>query len=116
MIEIILPVIIGSFAGVSGTVIYNKRRQANGKVTIEKELSSAKNKASNIILKAKDEVMELENERRKEWKRTEDRLVDRENNLDKKIDDLDKRSERLRAEERDLEELKNEIHVISRMI
>jgi ribonuclease Y len=112
MIEVIIPAIIGSFVGVSGTFVYNKRRQVTGKMTIEKEIAAAKTKASNILLKAKDEVMELENERRKEWKKTEDRMADRERTLDRKLDELDNRSEKLRAEERDVEDLKNEIHEI----
>ena len=112
MLDIIITALLGGFVGLSGTVAYNKRRQVNGKKSIDKEIAAAKTKASNLVLKAKDEVMELENERRKEWKKTENRLVDRENTLDRKLDDLDKRSEKLRAEERDVEELKNEIHVI----
>ncbi|HZJ34987.1 MAG TPA: Rnase Y domain-containing protein, partial [Candidatus Angelobacter sp.] len=111
MIEGIIAV-IAVFVGVGGTVLYEKRRQTDGKLRAEKEIASAKTKASDIILKAKDEVLELENERRKEWKRTEDRLVERETTLDRKIDELDKRSEKLRAQERDAEDFKNEIRDI----
>jgi ribonuclease Y len=112
MIESIIAVIIGAFVGVGGTFVYEKQRQTGGKVKLEKEIASAKTKASEIILKAKDEAIGLENERRKEWKKTDDRLADREMTLDRKIDELDKRSEKLRAEERDVEDLKNEIRDI----
>lgn len=111
MIEAIIAV-IAVLVGVGGTVLYEKRRQADGKIKVEKEIASAKTKASDIILKAKDEVLELENERRKEWKKTEDRLVERESSLDHKIDDLDKRAEKLRAQERDVEDFKDEIRDI----
>ena len=56
--------------------------------------------------------MQLENERRKEWKKTENRLVDRETTLDRKIDELDKRTEKLRGQEDEVEKLKDEIRDI----
>ena len=111
MLEGIIAV-IAVLVGVGGTVVYEKRQQTGGKLKAEKEIAAAKTKASDIILKAKDEVLELENERRNEWKKTENRLADRETTLDRKIDELDKRSEKLRAEERDLESLKGEIRDI----
>jgi len=113
MIEgVIIAVVIGAFAGASGTVVYNKRRKVGGKLKAEKELSSAKAKASDIVLKAKDEAIEIEKERRREWKKTEDRLAERETTLDRKLDELDKRAEKLRAEEKNVESLKDEIREI----
>ncbi len=111
MIEGIIAV-VAVFIGVGGTVVYERRRQTGGHIKAEREIAEAKTKASEIILKAKDEVLNLENERRNEWKKTENRLADRELSLDRKIDDLDKRSEKLRAEERDVEVLKDEIREI----
>ncbi|MEI7917790.1 MAG: ribonuclease Y [Candidatus Saccharibacteria bacterium] len=111
MLEIIIAV-IAVFVGVGGTITYEKRQQTGGKLKAEKELASAKTKASEMILKAKDEVLQLENERRHEWKKTEGRLGEREVALDRKMDELDKRSEKLRAEERDVEKLKDEIREI----
>jgi ribonuclease Y len=112
MIEVIIAALVGLFAGVGGTVVYDKQRITRGKKNIEKELAAASTKASDIVLKAKDEAIELESERRKEWKRTENRLAEREANLDKKLDELDKRSEKLRAQEDDTESLKGEIREI----
>lgn len=112
MLEVIIATFIGVIAGVGGTVVYDKRRKINNKNKAEKELAHAQTKASEIILKAKDEAMKLDNDRRSEWKRTENRLADRESVLDRKLDDLDKRAEKLRNEERNVEELKNEIRDI----
>jgi len=112
MIESIIVALIGAFVGVAGTNVYEKQRKNGMKVKSDKELAQAQTKASDIILKAKDTAMELENERRREWKKTENRLVERETTLDRKIDDLDKRTDKLRSEERSVEELKNEIRVI----
>lgn len=112
IVEGIIALVIGAAAGAGGVFIYDKRRSEGSKLKLEKELAAAKTKASDILLKAKDEAIELENERRKEWKRTESRLAEREAALDHKMDELDKRSERLRANEKDVEDLKNEIRDI----
>jgi len=111
MLEVIIA-LIAALAGVGGTVLYEKRRQTGGKLKVEKELANAKTKASDIILKAKDEAMQMETERRKDWKKTEDRLAERETTLDRKFDELDKRTDKLRGEERGVEDLKDEIREI----
>lgn len=112
MIEIIIAAFIGLLGGAGGTVVYNRQRGSNGKIKAEKEIAAAKTKASDIVLKAKDEALKLENERRSEWKKTENRLVDRESTLDRKIDELDKRAEKLRTHEDEVDGLKNEIRDI----
>lgn len=112
MIESIIVALIGAFVGVAGANVYEKQRKNGIKIKADKELVQAQTKASDIILKAKDEALELDNERRREWKKTENRLAERETTLDRKIDDLDKRAERLRTEERGVEELKNDIREI----
>jgi ribonuclease Y len=112
MLEGIIAAVLGVVFGVGGTVTYEKRRVAVGKNKAEKEIAHAKTRATDIVLKAKDEALQLDNERRKEWKRTEDRLADREVSLDAKLDQLDVRAEKLRAQEDEVEELKNEIREI----
>ncbi len=119
MIEAVIAALIGVFAGVGGTYTYDRRRRASGKHQAEKVVVEAKTKASDIVLKAKDEALSMvseakkeENERRREWQKTESRLVEREANLDRKLDELDKRSEKLRSQEDEAEVLKNEIRDI----
>ncbi len=112
MIEGIIAAIVGAVLGVGGTYTYERRRQSDGKNQVEQEIAKAKTKAGDIVLKAKDEAIELENERRKEWKKTETRLADRETTLDRKMDELDKRGEKLRKQEDDVEGLKGEIREI----
>lgn len=109
MIEGIIAALVGIGFGVGGTVVYDRSRQAANKNKAEQTLTKAQEKASQIVLKAKDEAIELENERRKEWKKTENRLADRETTLDRKLDELDKRGERLRGQEDEVEKLKDEI-------
>jgi ribonucrease Y len=112
MLEGIIAAILGAAFGIGGTVYYEKRRVLVGKNKAEKDIAAAAAKASDIVLKAKDEALELENERRKEWQRTEKRLADRETTLDNKIDELDKRAEKLRTQEDEVESLKQEIRDI----
>ena len=80
MIEGLIAALLGILFGVGGTVVYEKQRVSAGKAKAEKEIASANSKASDIVLKAKDEALKIENERRKEWKKTEDRLIEREKN------------------------------------
>lgn len=119
MVEGIIAAIIGVLAGVGGKVTYDRQRSTAGKHKADQIVADAKTKASDIVLKAKDEAIKLANEakkeetdRRKSWEKTEGRLADREINLDKKLDELDRRAESLRAQEDDVEDLKNEIRDI----
>ena len=111
MLEAIIAV-VGVFFGVGGKYVYDRQRRTNASSKIEKEIAAAQTKASEIVLKAKDEALEIEKDRRKEWKKTEDRLADREVSLDRKLDELDKRAEKLRSQEDEVEELKSEIRAI----
>lgn len=112
MIEALIAAIVGAILGVVGTLFYVKRQEIEGKSRAEHEVAEAKTKASDIVLKAKDEALQLDNERRREWKKTEDRLADREASLDRKLEDIDTRAERLRVQEAEVESLKDEIREI----
>lgn len=112
MVEAIIAVIVGLLAGAGGTVVYERQQSARGKVKADKEIAKAHTKASEIVLKAKDEALEIERDRRREWKKTENRLVDRETSLDEKLDKLEKRSEKLRSQEDEVDALKDEIRAI----
>jgi len=113
MIEgIIAAIVAGIGAGIGGTVVYNRTQVTASKTKAEQALAKAQEKASEIVLKAKDEAIELENERRKELKKIENRLADRETNLDRKLDELDKRVEKLRGQEDEVEKLKDDIREV----
>ncbi len=120
--EIIIPIItavVGIAAGAGGIFAYNKHNENGGKSKAEDLVRKAKHEASEIVLNAKKEATAIaeknqseENERRKEWKKTENRLAERETALDSKLDQLEKKSEKLTREEKELEELKNEVRDI----
>lgn len=114
-ITIVLAIVgIGAGFGISQTV--TKRKIGSAAHEAEKQLAKANKEASAITKKATEEAAEIaekaraeEQERRRETKSTENRLIDREKNLDAKLDELDKRNENLRKSEDEIEELKNVI-------
>ena len=88
MVEALIAVVAALF-GVGATTVYNQRKGTTAAQAADKLIASAKNKASDIVLKAKDEALKLaddarkeEEERRKEIKKAENRVADREINLD----------------------------------
>lgn len=112
MIEGIIAAVVGIALGVGGKYAYDEQTKRNNKHKAENELAKAEKRAEHLVQKAKDEADELERERRRELKKVENRLADREMTLDRKLDDLDKRSEKLRAQEDEVESLKGEIREI----
>lgn len=108
----IIAAVVGALLGVAGKTTYDHQQKNSSKNKISKDLARAEKQASEIILKAKDDALDIENERRREWKKTEDRLADRESSLDRKLDELDKRAEKLRVAEDELDELKDEVRAI----
>lgn len=115
----ILLAIAGVAAGYGGATVITKKKLGSAADEAAKELTKAKSEASKLVNKARDEAGKIaedarkeEQTRRKEQKEIEARLVARETALDKKLDELDKRTESLRQGEAEVEELKNEIRDI----
>lgn len=111
--------VVGLVVGAGGATFANQKRLASSKKEAEKELSKAKKDAEKLVDEAKvqakkeaENAKQDEQARRRELKEIEARLVKREESLDKKLDELDKRSEKLRASEADVEKLKDEIREI----
>jgi ribonucrease Y len=118
MIEALLA-IFGLVAGYGASTVITKQRMGSAEEKAEKELAKAKKEAEKLIAdareesgKAVEETRKEEQARRGELKDIEQRLVTREENLDKKLDELDRRSENLRKNEDEVEQLKNEIREI----
>lgn len=119
MVEATIAAIIGIIAGVGGMSVYARSKRVNGQKQADQAIAEAESTSKEIILNAKDEAVKLASEarkeeldRRKSWDKTEGRLVEREATLDRKIDELDKRTEGLRTQEDEVESLKNEIRDI----
>lgn len=96
-----------------------KKKLGSAQDQADKALSKAKKEASKLIEEAREEAnkasedaRQLEKTRRKELKEIEQRLLDREVTLDRKLDEIDKRTEKLRKSEDEVEGLKNEIREV----
>ncbi len=111
MLEVLLA-LGGIIIGAAALFVFEKSRGANAGAKSDKMLAEARKEASTIILKATENAKKDEEERRREIKKAENRVADRETTLDRKLDELDKRAEKLRASEDDVEKLKDEIRDI----
>ena len=119
IIAIVIALVLGVGAGAGGILAYNKKNENGGKTKADDLVRRAKNEASDIVLQAKNAAADLaaksqqeESERRREWKKTESRLNEREANLDTKRDQLEQKSERLTQQEKQLDDLKAEVRDI----
>jgi len=117
-ITIVLAV-AGLAVGFGANTVITKKRQGDAEDQAKKEIDKAKKEASKLISEARDEANKLAEESRKEeqqgrrqLKDLEQRLVQREESFDKKLDELDRRTENLRKSEGEVEDLKNEIRDI----
>lgn len=115
----IIAAIVGVAGGAGAVFVYNKKNENGGKNKADDLVRKAKNEASDIVSKARKEAADVaekskneEDERRKEWKKTENRLSERETLLDGKLDQLEKKSEKLVKQEKEIEDLKTEIRDI----
>jgi len=119
VVLVIIALVLGTAAGAGGIFAYNKKNENGGKNKADDLVRKAKNEASDIVLKAKTDAADMaaksqheEAERRREWKNTENRLSEREANLDNKLDQLEQKTERLAKQEKELDDLKNEVRDI----
>ena len=119
IVSIVIAAIVGIGAGAGGIFAYNKKKENGGKNKADDLIRKAKHEAEDIVLEAKKEASRIasksqaeEAERRKEWKRTENRLLERETSLDNKLDQIEKKTERLTKSEKEIEDLKTEIRDI----
>lgn len=117
-ITIVLAV-AGLAVGFGANTYLTKQRVGSAQDQAEKELAKAKREATKVVDNARDEAAKIaeatrkeEKTRRSEFKDIEQRLVSREETLDRKLDDLDKRTEKLRKGEAEVEQLKDEIREI----
>lgn len=115
----IVLALAGIGIGFGASTAVTKQKLSKADENAQKELKKAKQEAEKLVTKAKEEALEIaessrkeDQARRREFKDIEKRLLDREETLDKKLDNLDRRSESLRKGEGEVEELKNEIRSI----
>ena len=119
MMTPVFAAVIGLAFGAGGVFVYNKKNENGGKNKADDLVRKAKNEASDIVSRARKEAADVaekskneEDERRREWRKTENRLTERESLLDGKLDQLEKKSEKLVRQEKEIEDLKVEIRDI----
>ena len=115
----IVLTLVGIGAGFGGSTVLTKKKMGSAEDAADKELKKAKKEADEQLRRARDDAAEIaetarkdEQTRRREIKEIENRLLAREESIDKKLDTLDKRAEALRKNEVEVEELKDEIRAI----
>jgi ribonuclease Y len=117
-ITIVLAV-AGLAVGFGANTVITKQKVGSAQDQAAKELSKAKREADKALDEARHEASKIaeqsrkeEQARRRELKDLEQRLVSREESFDHKLDELDKRTEKLRRGETEVEQLKDEIRDI----
>lgn len=115
----IVLVLFGIGAGFGANTVIAKKRQGAAADQASKELEKAEKESSKLLSKAREDANRIAEEarkdeqtRRREFKETENRLLMREQSLDNKLDEIDKRADKLRKAEVEVDELKNEIREI----
>ncbi len=118
----ILLVLIGLFVGILTTFLINYIREVNSSKKAEMILESAKNEAAKIkrdyLLEAKEESYKIKSEldkeikdKKTEIKEAEERLIVRENNIDRRDQTLQNREQMLEERENNLIEKQKEVQM-----
>ncbi|PLS80607.1 ribonuclease Y, partial [Candidatus Saccharibacteria bacterium] len=102
----LLAAFVGIALGYGGHQVLAKRRGQDAATQADKVRQDAENESKRIILEAKDKALRTaeeakrdEQRRRAEIAKAENRVADREVNLDRKLEELDQRAEKLRKGE-----------------
>lgn len=108
MPEIILT-IVGLLIGGAGVFGVQKIRQTGSSRKVDELIAKAQKQASEITIKATEIAKKESDEMRLELKKSQEKVAEREQNVLSKIEELDKRSEKIRKSESELDVLKNEV-------
>lgn len=117
---LILVALAGGLGVGYGTkIVLDKNKTNTADAKAKKSLEEAKAKAKELVLAAKEEALKKAEEAKREEKdrrarldEQEKRVADREVMLDKKLDELDKRGEFLKSQEKEIEAVKDELRQI----
>lgn len=111
MIEIIIAV-LALLAGAGAVVGYTKIRASRAETSADQIIADARAKASDIVLKANQSAKKEADEIRRDAKRQEEKVAEREHSMLKKLDELDQRSEKMRQDEQEINDIKDEVRKI----
>lgn len=115
----IVLALAGIGLGFGASTVVTRKKLGSAEEETQKELAKAKKEASKLVEDAREEAGQIaeqarkdEATRRKEVKDIEQRLLARDEQFDKKLNDIDRRTESLRKAEDEIEQLKEEIRAI----
>ena len=118
-IYILTALVFGGASGYSYNYTIGRRKQAKLDTIAKKTLDDAKKQSKEIVSDARAQADKLEEssraddkERRSQIASTERQLLQRQSSLDDKLSELDRRQERLRLHEAELDELKEDLRAI----
>jgi ribonuclease Y len=115
----IILAFVGLVVGFGANTVLNKKKLVGAEDEVKKEVDNAKKESSKVLEEARTEADAIlveakkeESTRRRELKEVEQRLLTRDEQFEKKLYDLDKRTDALRSAEDEVDELKDEIRKI----
>ena len=110
---------MGGSIGYGASTVISKRKAGDAENKAKKLLEDAKEEAKKKILESKEESIRIadeakkeERERREKLDASDKRVADREALLDSKLDQIEKRTEALNRDEKEIEAIKEEIRAI----
>jgi len=119
LIYAILALIVGGGIGYGTCTVITKQKAGDAENKAKKLLDDAKEEAKKTVLNAKEEAIKIadeakkeERERREKLDAADKRVADREALLDSKLDQIEKRTEALNRDEKEIEAIKEEIRAI----
>lgn len=119
LIYAILALIVGGSIGYGASTVITKQKAGDAENKSKKLLEEAKEEAKKKVLEAKEESIRIadeakkdERERREKLDAADKRVADRETLLDSKLDQIEKRTEALNRDEKEIEAIKEEIRAI----
>lgn len=100
--------ILAAIAGAGAALGYTKIRTSSAQTNADQIIADAKANASEIVLNANKTAKKEMDEMRCEIKRQENKVAEREHSMLKKLDELDQRSEKMRQDEQEINDIKDQ--------
>ncbi|MBI2798540.1 ribonuclease Y [Candidatus Saccharibacteria bacterium] len=119
LVFVAIAVIGGGVLGYTGQTVINKRKNSDAEAKAKKVLDEAKEQAKKLELEGKEKALKIadeakaeERERRTKLDALEKRVADRESLLDSKLEQIERRSEALNTDEKEISAIKDELRSI----
>lgn len=116
VVGVVAALAIGGTIGYLAHRSLERRRQQKNQETIEARLEEAQTKEKELLLAAKEEAIRIRaaaeaeyRDRRAELQRTERRLTQKDENLDRKLEAAERRQHNLGEKEKEIEGIRNQV-------